>query len=670
MKVSGDSIMPWRRLFWSTLFLAFVILLPKMIYLYTAESTFNAEETAPIAVDLVAKGHGEIDIGSTRLYGASHIIIAVSLWLFGFSVFALKAPTIFFFLVSLLFLYLVSRRLLVGHGRWLSLLPVLIIALGPPVAQMWGVKARTGFIEPWCIFTICLWLYLKWQQEGAERIHLLLMGLLCGIAVWMQPIALTFTAALALGVFWEELRSRPSKALASLCMLSLGVLIGVLPLVSINFMYEFNTFRVLDGGEYVNAAAASPGGRATAVLVEGIPRILGLKQQWKSAWVVSEPFARLLYLVIGITVFTGFVVSALLFYRERRFSVCMVVITTAVLVLAGNVMTSWGGFQGEPRRLLLLYVPLALLSTLAIARFPKLAFVFIPTWFGLSAWSNYSYVSSNLSGFASPVYRDFRDITASLASKGIGGVYTDVWTGNKISFSSSGQIAWYRFPYMPSSYGYISDGSFGHSNAAVFDAINPENRGQRDRFISDLEILGIRCAHDRVGSASIIYACDREFNIAGLMRRADQVRRFSAENVVFASDSYSSNAFDDMHAREQAHTWSKPDVEIPFVTAGDFGQARICLQVAEIRSLDGVSGAIDGTGIDFDRAGSSGYLSASIPDAELAPGPHKLRLSVSPFVPALHGSRDNRALGLPLKRAWISQGADCGSDANRVGAVH
>lgn len=622
----------------------------KYIYLHTAESGVDIEELPLPPLNAIAHGVGRVDFADTRLYGFNYITNYIFLYLFGYSVESLKLTSLVFFLAACLAVFSVSRSWFQGQDGWLKYLPVSLLAFGPPVAQMWALKNRGGFIETIAIFAIMVWLYQRWISRPTRTDCVYALGVLGGIAIWAQPISLVFVVPVFAGLVWETFRDGWRPVAVITARFGAASIVGAMPLIALNFLYNFNTFKVIAGGEG-GLGADTPLARFVRLFLEGIPRLLGLKQQWYSAWVLGSWFSVVALIIFLVLFSTALFYVLKKFFGSRRFDETIVLVASLGLLLLGNVVASWGAFQEEPRRLLLAYIPLVLLGVLGLARSPRLLLVFCGLWFTVSTVSNVRYVAANRHGFSSPLYRSYREAADFLRSHGISHVYVNIWQGAKLSFDSGMTISWSAVPYLPSGSGFYSDNNFSPHDAAAFFVPQAGAAEAAEKMRSDLDSMGIDCVVAKKDSFIFIYACSRSFNIRRLSRSADQLRRFAAQGVVFDSSTYASGSFEDLYSSEGAITWSKPRVVLPLVPGHD-SSGLLCIVVGPQRKMVSkdvfvtLGRSILPSIIAYSDDKETAFTFQSI-DAQ--PELDSLSISVPAFIPAKAGSRDSRSLGLPLR---------------------
>lgn len=496
----------------------------KFIYLKTAESSYNIEELPLSALTLVGDTHAQANVSKTRLYGTAYITTAMSLETFGFTPLGLKFPNMVLFFISLVFLSLFSRRLTALRERSAWLLPAALLVMGPPVIQIWGMKNRGGFIETICALTICLWICARPANELLPSLHKLVLAIIIGLAIWSQPIALVWGVIVIAYVLWQEASLSPKTLPQSFALMGAGVFIGLLPLINLNYLFNFNTFAVLGQGETVEGIDLGLTGRFREMLIAGVPRLLGLKEQWSPDWVLWAPAARILYLLFLLPCIWASINIALDFFRTRKIGPEMLVLAVTATVIGANIVSSWGNFQGEPRRLLLLYVPFAVLTGLGLVRARRFLIPFLLLWCCFNVWVNYVYIGKHRNGFSQPVYQRLDEIAKYLRTNKIQGVYTDVWIGGRVTFASQGKIPWYPSHYQPTPHGYVGDDVLNTNEAMLFSLSTPDGKNGRNAFLADVQGAGIACKESILKNIAIIH-CNRKLVLSQLALEAARNRQ-------------------------------------------------------------------------------------------------------------------------------------------------
>lgn len=504
------------KFFTAAIVILLVTVAMKVLYLKTAESAFNSEELPLASMSLVSDSGAVTNVGVTRLYGTSYITSAISLEILGFNAAGLKAPNVAFFFLFLVALYILVNRQFSRVSQWYALAAVFMLSMGPPVIQMWGMKNRGGFVENLFALALCLWLLATSRNLDPSDSRRFLMGLIVGLAVWSQPIGLVWGLVIFFVLAYQDVVQSVAKSIAGAAKFVSGFSLGVMPLVALNFLYNFNTFRVLSEGEVPGGVDLGYFGRAVEIFTGGLPRLLGLKEQWSQAWLLPVEASWLLYGLFLTPIIYACGRISWDFIRSRTVSLGLVLVGIFVAVAAANVVSSWGNFQLEPRRLLLLYVPIIFLAIYGLQKYPKILAMYVIVWATFSGWANYHYIKKNSTGYAHPVYRSLGTVSDFLADNSIKGVYTDVWTGSRITFEADGLIPWYRFSYLPTNYGYVGDDILASDEAAVFDVYNSYNTSLYEKFRKDLAYAGINCAEHSINSIRIVYGCDQNFAFVDL----------------------------------------------------------------------------------------------------------------------------------------------------------
>lgn len=634
-------------------------LLVKYLYFRTAERLVDIEELPLTPLKLAAGVPFGDEFSKTRLYTVTYITNAIFLWLFGFNVGSLKLTSFAFFVVASWGTLLTAYDWLADRPRWFKWMPFFLIALGPPVAQMWALKNRGGFIETWAALAWVLWLYGRWTRLPVSNLLLAVLGATCGLAIWAHPIALVFVVPSVIGVIFESFRVSLRNCLSSFLNICLAIGLGVMPLVALNFIFHFNTLHVIENGEF-GVGANTPAARLARLFSQGFPRLAGLKQQWSGDWIFPDWMSIFIFSLLVI-LSTASIIKAFYFAsREKRFTSQALAASVVVVLVAMNVFTSWGSFQGEPRRLLLLYVPIALLSTwmfsgsdLKKLSGSRLAVAFWVVWFSISLWSNIQYVSNNLHGYKSWAYYRYSAVSNFLSAMNLRSLYATTWVGAKLEFESGMAAHVSKNPYAQGGRVEKAAGDFSAGSAALFH--NPEG-GQLEgyaRMKRDLTLLGVDCLGRAIGSFHLIYGCSKNFNIYSIQSRAKQVRAFSAEGVIFDNKIYEDGSFPGFYEKSTLYTWTRPRARLLFTSPAS-RSGFLCLRYWRTRgTLSGQVGLqLDDVPVVLDRVveAKGGFFAASTKRVSVSEGRHTLQLNVPPFMPSRTGEHDLRALGIPVQR--------------------
>lgn len=635
----------------------------KAIYIHTAERLVDIEEV-PIDSLRVLTGRGDVsDFAFSRLYNFNYITNTIFFWVFGYKIVSLKLTSFAFYIISCLGLIWVSRDWFKGRPAWVKWLPFCLVAFGPPVAQIWALKNRGGFIETWAILPWIIFIYGRWCEAPGESIKLALLGVLSGIALWAQPIALTFVLPMFVGVVWES-RNRGWKAASGrLGILSLATLIGAMPLIALNFLYGFRTFKVLAGGEH-GLGAATPLERLMRLFRQGLPRLVGLKQQWIETWVFPRALSIAFFAIFAAVVLFCLVYAARRFLRDRKFDEKILSVAIICLVLLANVMSSWGSFQGEPRRLLLLYVPLALVIVWSLSSSRRYLAAFAALWFSVSAVANLAYIKANPHGFVSPLYKKYTDVTNFLVSRDIRRIYAGVWVAGKFEFESHMRVLARRNPYLEPG-GSIYGGDFNYQSAAIFHRPEPGHDNAFSKMLDDVNQLGIQCLVKDTSDFRVLYGCTKSFDIYRLNAEADQVRRFARQGVLFDFSSYTNSSFPGLYGKEATIVWTEPVFNLPVMQAQDV-TGYLCLKIGPQRNLrvEDLMLGVDGAATTMSKIheGVDGSVFISNSSMQLSHGAHQIEVKLRSYVPAMHGGQDLRSLGLPLETINLEvDAATCGA---------
>ena len=174
--------------------------------------------------------------------------------LFGSSLFALRLPLVLFFVLFLLGMYHLVR-LLYGNRKY-ALTSVILLGLGSPDVLFLQLRASGEYPELEMFAALMCWLAVglalttsPWQQVSVgakwKRIVLYaLLGLIVGLALWVDLLAAPFVLAMGLLLLffcWRELIRWPGFGLLA------GFVVGAYPMIYYNLTapWSQNSWNVL-----------------------------------------------------------------------------------------------------------------------------------------------------------------------------------------------------------------------------------------------------------------------------------------------------------------------------------------------------------------------------------------------------------------------------------------
>ncbi len=176
--------------------------------------------------------YGQHYLGALEAY-----LAALSFAIFGVSITSLRLVTFASSLAVLWGVHTLARRVASpGAARWATAL----VAIGPMYFLQWNFKARGGFVEHIFLLLAVLILFWRFHFGGERRPGLaLVLGLVAGIALWVNQLFLAYLFVLA--VVWLVERSGPRHAIPLIA----GFLLGASLLIGYNVVHPLATVRAL-----------------------------------------------------------------------------------------------------------------------------------------------------------------------------------------------------------------------------------------------------------------------------------------------------------------------------------------------------------------------------------------------------------------------------------------
>lgn len=162
-----------------------------------------------------------------------------------------------------------ARRTL---GPRAGLFASLYLAAGPLLLSLWSLKLRGGFVSLWALGTLILLVAQSQGSNGATPRGSALLGLLSGLATWLNFLAFPFIAAAGLHLLS---RRQVFNRLGNFALCAAGFLAGSAPLWIWNFTNDWATFRHLFSGEPTSGLA-----NMRVLLDRHLPMLLGAVPPW------------------------------------------------------------------------------------------------------------------------------------------------------------------------------------------------------------------------------------------------------------------------------------------------------------------------------------------------------------------------------------------------------
>ncbi|MBK8172669.1 MAG: hypothetical protein IPK60_20340 [Sandaracinaceae bacterium] len=163
-----------------------------------------------------------------------------------------------------------SRRLAsrVFRSEPTALVTMLLLACGPLFLTLWGSKLRGGYVSVWALGALTLLLAHYEGTERFSRMRSLSVGLVAGLATFVNVLSIPYTAAAILFLASRRRLFQP----APLGLRVLGFVIGASPLIVFNVLSGFATFRAV--GDHATSVA-DVSHHLVQLLSHALPILLG-----------------------------------------------------------------------------------------------------------------------------------------------------------------------------------------------------------------------------------------------------------------------------------------------------------------------------------------------------------------------------------------------------------
>jgi len=284
--------------------------------------------------------YGQPYMGALEAYAA-----ALPMQVFGPVAAVLKLTALSFALATVWFGWRLARRVLGEAG---GLAAGLYLALPPLVGSVWSLKLRGGYTSLLALGCAILLLAHDIGTRGATVRRCALLGLLVGLAVWLNLLCFPFVGAAGLYLLARRQLVRRSQIVALPC-----ALLGAAPLVVANLASGGETFRFL-----LERAPGGPDFDLAHSFLRHPVQLLGLQAPWADT--LEAPAAAapvVLLLLCGLF---------RLLQRERRGPAAPLLLTLPIYY-AGVLCMQRFGSDPEPRFAIVLYPVIALACGAAFA---------------------------------------------------------------------------------------------------------------------------------------------------------------------------------------------------------------------------------------------------------------------------------------------------------------
>ncbi|MFN7131971.1 MAG: discoidin domain-containing protein [Myxococcales bacterium] len=179
--------------------------------------------------------YGQQYMGALEAWVAAPIVA-----LLGTTKLSLKLTALLFALLFTATSWALARRIF--RSEAIALAAGLVAALGPLFLTLWSLKLRGGFVSTWALGQAVLLLALHVGQEGETPRRIALLGVVTGLAIWVNLLVAPYVFAAALYLLS---RRRIVTSLRSFGFALAGLLLGAAPFWISNLLDLGATFRSL-----------------------------------------------------------------------------------------------------------------------------------------------------------------------------------------------------------------------------------------------------------------------------------------------------------------------------------------------------------------------------------------------------------------------------------------
>ncbi|MBP1157466.1 MULTISPECIES: hypothetical protein [unclassified Paenibacillus] len=458
----------------------------KIIYMFTAQSTINGEEAniGTLAMHYIHNWNIDLDYSQTRLYSISRYFTALLFFFFGISIPVLKSSSLIFSILYIGAFYLLIREIyrdlpITRKNQLFFVVTFGYVCISPSLLNIWSLKNRGGFIESLFIGTLIIYLTIKYiRSQHINKTQFLIMGYLWGLALWVHPITISYIVVSFFFLMLHLIINR-NKIFKNMFISLVGALIGILPLLILNFYYKFNTFQFFKNTE-PDGPYRTLSQKTLHLLTDAFPMIFGFKHELTNDYIFPSLISILLIILFFSLILIAFykVIFDLLNRKievKYRIKPIEVILALFILNCLLIVISSWGSFLIEPRRALTLYTTVPIIILYGISHLnKKTSTILLLLLMFINLYSNYSYIKKYPNGYDDFSYKHYTDATNYLLENSIDHIFTNSWYGYKITFESKEKITWSKTNFLTASYGYAHNGNVTKNTAFVFSYLDEE----------------------------------------------------------------------------------------------------------------------------------------------------------------------------------------------------
>jgi 4-amino-4-deoxy-L-arabinose transferase-like glycosyltransferase len=427
-------------------------------------------------------------------------LTALAFALFGVSRLVLNVVPLLVSLALIPVTYRLGREVAGEAG---GLASATLVAVAPPYLAVFGAWARHGYVDTLVLGSLVLVLALRLGHRplgpGAEARGFALLGLVAGLAFWVNQLSVFYLAPVALFLLLRDWRAAGRRG----PWLAAGFfLLGSAPFWVFNLRHDFWSFRLFKG-----APAARIPGFVLRVARDGLPALLGTRPTYGGASFVpgiSEAVLVLYGLAFAWLVWRG--LAGLLQGRlEPGVGLLCLFFTSAALLVGSSRQAELISVDGSKRYLLPLYSALPVLLAAFLVRVGRasrplgvalLAVVLLLHLYGNAA--SYPASRGEVAAFREAQRQDAR-LVQFLRTRGLTRVYaTEYRLAPRLTFDA-GEAVIFAEPHEDRYPPYTALVDAAPRVAYLFDTPLAEP------FAATLRAIGARFARTRIGPYEVFH---------------------------------------------------------------------------------------------------------------------------------------------------------------------
>ncbi|MBN1656778.1 MAG: glycosyltransferase family 39 protein [Anaerolineae bacterium] len=264
---------------------------------------FNSDEAV---IDLMAR-HITQGRWPTFYYGVAYVgslgatLIAGAFLLFGESIAAARVVQICFYAGTMVFSYLLARRIL---GQRAAVVAGLLLASPPVMVTLYTAVGIGAYGETLLFGSLLLWLGHKLAHEWREkRLAWLAWGCVAGLGFWSLGLIAVYIAPV--GILWLLRLDR--KAWPNFFLVAAGFALCSSPWWIYDLTHNHAAFRALAGETSGGPEPLPATHKWLALFLFNIPALLGLRLPWAEGFILSllAPLVIAFYAIVLLGAWRG-----------------------------------------------------------------------------------------------------------------------------------------------------------------------------------------------------------------------------------------------------------------------------------------------------------------------------------------------------------------------------